>query len=265
VGANAEWSERLLAALAAHTLGMAPVRATRTSLRAPPLRLPADQSRSATLEGGKRRPPLAGTRPVDPHPTTGGRPPEPGVDMATQNLGARVLGPAAAAGFALAVGALGAYAVERRISTVLRRLERLERLERETEQREALIAYQRHNFDLVMKAAADPTLLPVLNAYEEELSPKTQRQYLFANLLYTHVLQGYRVGVFSRAELYGHLRGIFQSTVMRDYWAATRHHRSSLKEGSEESEIGKMVDALIHDLEEADTDEWWVVGEPPAE
>ena len=77
--------------------------------------------------------------------------------------------------------------------------------------------------------------------------------------------KGYRVGVFSRAELYGHLRGIFQSTLMRDYWAATRHHRSSLKEGSEESEIGRMVDTLINDLEEASTDEWWVVGEPPAE
>ncbi len=182
--------------------------------------------------------------------------------MATQNFGARGLGPAAAAGFAFAVGALGAFVVERRISTVLRRLERLER---ETEQRTSLTAYQQHNFDLVMRAASDPTLLPVLNAYEEELSEERQRQYLFANLLYTHVLQGYRVGVFSRAELYGHLRGIFQSALMRDYWAATRHHRSSLKEGSEESEIGKMVDALIHDLEEASTDEWWVVGEPPAE
>lgn len=182
--------------------------------------------------------------------------------MATQNHGARGLGPAAAAGLAFAVGALGALVAERRISTLLRRLERLER---ETEQRAALIAYQRHNVDLVMKAAADPTLLPVLNAYEEELSTDRQRQYLFANLLYTHVLQGYRVGVFSRAELYGHLRGIFQSTLMRDYWAATRHHRSSLKEGSEESEIGRMVDALINDLEEASTDEWWVVGEPPAE
>ncbi|WP_307835167.1 DUF6082 family protein [Streptomyces adelaidensis] len=160
------------------------------------------------------------------------------------------------------MGALGAFVVERRISTVLRRLERLER---ETEQRTSLTAYQQHNFDLVMRAASDPTLLPVLNAYEEELSEERQRQYLFANLLYTHVLQGYRVGVFSRAELYGHLRGIFQSALMRDYWAATRHHRSSLKEGSEESEIGKMVDALIHDLEEASTDEWWVVGEPPAE
>ncbi|WP_371576346.1 DUF6082 family protein [Streptomyces sp. NBC_01314] len=182
--------------------------------------------------------------------------------MATQNPGARGLGPAAAAGLAFAVGALGTFAVERRIHTVLRRLERLER---ETEQRAALIAYQRHNFDLVMKAAADPTLLPVLNAYEEELPTDRQRQYLFANLLYTHVLQGYRVGVFSRAELYGHLRGIFQSTLMRDYWAATRHHRSSLKEGSEESEIGRMVDTLISDLEDASTDEWWVVGDPPAE
>ncbi|MFF6784003.1 DUF6082 family protein [Streptomyces sp. NPDC012510] len=182
--------------------------------------------------------------------------------MATQNLGTRGLGPAAAAGLAFAAGALGAFVVERRHNAVLRRLERLEH---ETEQRAALIAYQRHHYELVMKAASDPTLLPVLNAYEEELSTDRQRQYLFANLVYAHVLQGYRVGVFTRSELYGHLRGIFQSTLMRDYWSATRHHRSSLKEGSDESEIGKMVDALIRDLEEAHTDEWWVVGEPPAE
>jgi hypothetical protein len=43
-------SERLLAAAAGQTLGKVPVRATLTSLRAPPLRLPADQSRSALWE-----------------------------------------------------------------------------------------------------------------------------------------------------------------------------------------------------------------------
>ncbi len=53
-------SERLLAALAGHTFGMAPGNATRTSLRAPPLRLPADQSRSAPWETASAPPSLAG-------------------------------------------------------------------------------------------------------------------------------------------------------------------------------------------------------------
>ena len=33
---------------------------------------------------------------------------------------------------------------------------------------------------------------------------------------------------------------------------------------STESRVGGMVDGLIKDLDEADTDEWWVVGTPPS-
>jgi len=58
---------------------------------------------------------------------------------------------------------------------------------------------------------------------------------------------------------------ICQSAIFRDYWDATRHHRESLKKASQEAQVGRMVDALIHDLDESDTEEWWVVGEPPTE
>lgn len=92
-------SERLLAALAGHTLGMAPVNATRTSLRAPLLRLPADQSRSAKLGDGKRAAHRSPVRSLSPHNRRPAeRSPDSGVDMATQKHGMRGLGFAAAAG-----------------------------------------------------------------------------------------------------------------------------------------------------------------------
>ncbi len=41
--------------------------------------------------------------------------------------------------------------------------------------------------------------------------------------------------------------------------------RASLNDTSEEARLGQMVDGLVRDLDEADTDEWWVVGNPPTD
>lgn len=142
-------------------------------------------------------------------------------------------------------------------------LKRLEVCASEEQRRKALIEYQRDHHRLIERATEDPSLLPVLDAYEEDLAPDTQRRYLFANDLYQHALHGRRIGILSLADLHGHLRYIFQSRTMRDYWEATRHHRASLVSTSEEAELGRMVDALVTALAEADGDEWWVVGDPP--
>src|SRR5206468_1217024 len=102
--------------------------ATRTSLRAPPLRLPADQSRSAPWETASAPPIARRSPPVAPHPTTGGRSPDSGVDMATRNIGSRGLGTAATAGLAFAAGALTVLTVQQRRQGELRlRVTELER------------------------------------------------------------------------------------------------------------------------------------------
>lgn len=105
----------------------------------------------------------------------------------------------------------------------------------------------------------------MLDTYEGDLPADAQRRHLFANDLYQHACQGYRLGVLSLATLHGHLRVFFQSRAMRDYWKATRHHRTSLLEDSEEAELGRVVDALVVALDEAEADgeAWWVVGNTP--
>ncbi len=133
------------------------------------------------------------------------------------------------------------------------------------QQRKAALAEQhRLHFDLLCRAMDDPALAEVLDTYETEIPLDKQRQFLFANALYINALYFHRIGALSRTELYGHLRVMCQNKVFREYWEATRHHRKSLPETSEEFVLGRMTDELI-ELAESDADEWWVVGELPDE
>ncbi|CAM5279684.1 DUF6082 family protein [Streptomyces griseomycini] len=181
--------------------------------------------------------------------------------MATQRFGTQSLGFAAAAGFAFAAGALaGVASRQRRYEDLHRQL--LE--ERRAESRRAgLVDYQRLQLGLLDRAIDDPELAAVLRTIETESATRL-RQHLFANALYSNALFGYRIGVATQAELHGHLRVLCRSALFRKYRESTRPHRASLRDDSEEGRIGQMVDALIQDLDDAgDTEEWWVVGEPP--
>jgi len=103
----------------------------------------------------------------------------------------------------------------------------------------------------------------VLDTYESVVEPQKRRQYLFANALYVNALYYYRIGATNKAELYGNLRIMCQNKIFREYWEATRTHRKSLPGESEEAALGRMMDELVQELDSADTDEWWVVGDPP--
>ncbi|MEV6753461.1 DUF6082 family protein [Streptomyces sp. NPDC051214] len=184
--------------------------------------------------------------------------------MATQKFGIRGLGPAAAAGLAFAVGALTVLAAQQRKHGALR-LRIACTGESEHQRNTTLIAQQRLQFDMLSKAMDDPDLAAVLDTFDEALDTRTLRQYLFANAVYTNALLFWRVGNFTWEEVHGHLRLICQNPVFRSYWKATHPHRASLLDSSDEARLGRMVDKLIRDLEEADTEEWWVVGEPSCE
>jgi hypothetical protein len=61
-----------------------------------------------------------------------------------------------------------------------------------------------------------------------------------------------------------------RNTIFREYWAATRHHRDSLPDASEEAALGDMMNGLVEEMNHLvedpdDGDEWWVTGQPPDE
>lgn len=182
--------------------------------------------------------------------------------MTTQNTETRGLRTAAAVGFGMAVGALTAWAAQRPLlespRTRAERLEQRAQVQRQTN----LTSQQQLHWALLSKAIDDPELAEVLDQYE--VSPKKRRQFLFANALYTNLLFYYRLGDMSKEEFFKRVRGMFQNPVIREYWYATQRNRASIA-GTEEAELGALVDALLQQLEDAETEEWWVVGEPPNE
>ncbi|MGW0759429.1 DUF6082 family protein [Streptomyces sp. NPDC002814] len=187
--------------------------------------------------------------------------------MATRKYGVRGLGSAAAAGLGVVAGVLACKAAERgRLNALCARVERLEDEARTAQNARAnLVAWQqRQHWELLSKAIDDPELAEVLDHYEGNLTPKQRRQYLFANAMYTNLLTSYRIGNLSKDEFFQHVRGMLQNPVMREYWHAGEQQRASLAD-TEEAGLGLIVDELLHELEEADPEEWWVVGDPPGE
>ncbi|MBT2875817.1 DUF6082 family protein [Streptomyces cellulosae] len=184
--------------------------------------------------------------------------------MGTKSVGLRRLHSVTAAGLGMVAGVIAAVAAQRgTLDAINQRLERLE--ERADSQPQANLAMQqRQHWELLSKAMDDPQLAEVLDLYETPVTPAKRRQYLFANALYTNLLCYHRMGNLTLDEFFKHARGIFQNRLMREYWEATRQQRAGLK-GTEEAELGRLIDDLLAQLDEADTDEWWVVGSPPAD
>ncbi|MFI6942571.1 DUF6082 family protein [Streptomyces sp. NPDC050418] len=137
-------------------------------------------------------------------------------------------------------------------------------LDEEAQRRAARAHQQRMHWELLSKAIDDPDLAVVIDTYAVELTPEKRRQMMYANLWYVNALHLYLSGLLRKQELFGHLRELFQSPYLREYWEMTRHHRLSLDTDSDEAAIGRMTDQLIQDLQDAD-DDWFVVGVPPAD
>ncbi|CAM5516933.1 DUF6082 family protein [Streptomyces fumanus] len=183
--------------------------------------------------------------------------------MATRNAFARGVGPAA---FGLVLAAATAKLTGRRRRADAARLqERLLEVEELAARRRALAHQQRMHWELLARAIDDPSLASVIDTYDKSIPAEKRRQFLYANAWYAYLYHVYRAGLLDREELYTYLREFFQSPLFREYWEASRAQRATLKQTSDEARIGRMVDALVKELDEADTDEWWVVGTPPSD
>ncbi|MFH8801143.1 DUF6082 family protein [Streptomyces sp. NPDC017936] len=183
--------------------------------------------------------------------------------MTTQRNKAERLG-AATLGLLLVTAAVTLTARRLRLEAA-RREERRPEPEELAIRRKALAHQQRMHWELTARAIDDPSLAAVIDTYDKTIPAEKRRQFLYANAWYAHLFHLYQAELLDREELYRHLREFFQSAVFREYWEASRHQRASLNESSEEARIGRMTDGLVMDLDDADTDEWWVVGRPPTD
>ncbi|MFE4775989.1 DUF6082 family protein [Streptomyces sp. NPDC056713] len=124
--------------------------------------------------------------------------------------------------------------------------------------RRARAHQQRKNWALLVKAIDDPSLAAVINTYDPEIPPAKVRQFFFANAWYVNLFHLDQAGVIDQKDLYGRLRDLFQSPVFREYWRASRPNRATLIYSSDEARLGRLADRLLEELEEANTEEWWV-------
>ncbi|MGW1539906.1 DUF6082 family protein [Streptomyces sp. NPDC002309] len=182
--------------------------------------------------------------------------------MATRKNTAGRLG-SAAAGLLLASATVTLIVHHRRLEEARLQVKRQE-LEELASRRAAVAHQQRMHWELLAKAIDDPSLAAVIDTYDKRIPAEKRRQFFYANAWYVNLYHLYEAGILDQEELFGRLREIFQSSVLREYWEASKGQRATLKESSTEARIGRMVDGLIRDLDEADTEEWWVVGNPPS-
>ncbi|GAA3875374.1 DUF6082 family protein [Streptomyces lacrimifluminis] len=183
--------------------------------------------------------------------------------MATEKYSAGRLGSTALT-LLLTAASVTLAARQRRLEEARLHERRLE-LEELAIRRKTLAHQQRMQWELLARAIDDPSLAAVIDTYDKNIPAEKRRQFFYANAWYVHLYHLYKAGILDREELYRHLREFFQSPLFREYWEASKKQRASLNESSDEARIGQMVDNLVIDLDDADTDEWWVAGTPPTD
>ncbi|MEU9590641.1 DUF6082 family protein [Streptomyces sp. NPDC048193] len=170
----------------------------------------------------------------------------------------------ATAGLLFATAGLTLAARQRRLDAARLHARQLE-LEELAIRRQSLAHQQRMHWELLTRAIDDPSLAEVIDTYDRSIPAARRRQFFYANAWYVNLFHIHRAGLIGRDELYGHLREFLQNQIFREYWEASRHMRATLEQSSDEARMGHLVDGLITELDEADTDEWWVVGTPPTD
>lgn len=109
------------------------------------------------------------------------------------------------------------------------------------------------HLDLLLKilkmSIDDPTLAEVWPEYEPGLSEERNRQYLYANIIYQFNRASTQMNRYSDEQVLEHMRYLFTSPLMRDYWIAATRARKTLQPGSREYEFSQRVDALCHEYD----------------
>jgi hypothetical protein len=114
---------------------------------------------------------------------------------------------------------------------------------------------RRLHMELVKMAIDDPSLAEVWGAFRGEVSPEQRRQYLYANLIFSHHFLNYKLEIVTESEMRGHLRDLVRNPIFRRYWVAAEPGRRHLVEGSIESRFDHLVDeAMTADPDEPPDD-----------
>ncbi|MGN9913120.1 DUF6082 family protein [Phytohabitans sp. LJ34] len=105
--------------------------------------------------------------------------------------------------------------------------------------------------DLIRMSIDDPSLAAVWPPLEPGVSREKERQYLYANLIFQHMRLGLRISDYTTDEqVQNHLRQLFTSSLMREYWRAAAKARTSLVPGTDEYAFASAANRICEEYED---------------
>jgi hypothetical protein len=110
--------------------------------------------------------------------------------------------------------------------------------------RSAEVDLRRLHLEILRLSMDDPDLAEVWPSFGRHVSAKRNKQYLYANAIYSYQLTALSVGGYTDADILEHFRYLFTSPLMREYWQAAKIARQSLVVGSAEYVLAQQIDRL---------------------
>ncbi|MFC1414197.1 DUF6082 family protein [Streptacidiphilus sp. N1-12] len=100
------------------------------------------------------------------------------------------------------------------------------------------------HMDLI-KMAIDDDSLAKLWSYDDSIPAEQVRQYLYANLIFSHLLLNHELHVIDETNILGHIHGVARSPIFREYWVASASARALLNQESTEYKFGQLIDSIL--------------------
>ncbi|MFI7544931.1 DUF6082 family protein [Actinoplanes sp. NPDC049599] len=102
---------------------------------------------------------------------------------------------------------------------------------------------------LVKLSIDDEELAAVWPSFDPNLTPGTNRQLLYANLIYSFHIRALQSENHTETTIIGSMRYLFSNPVMRAYWHAAESGRDQLDPESTEFAFAKRVDKICAEYE----------------
>jgi hypothetical protein len=114
---------------------------------------------------------------------------------------------------------------------------------------------------LIKMSIDDPDLAEVWPPFAPGLSVKRNRQYLYANLIYAHILLVHSLGIVTDREALGYMRSFINTPIFKSFWDAARPMREELEPTSHEYRFATLVDEAFTQIA-AQSPDLRVIDEP---
>ena len=118
-------------------------------------------------------------------------------------------------------------------------------------QRSAAAELSMLHLEILKMSINDPQLAEVWPAFRPGLPIESNRQFLYANIIYQFHWTSLKLNKATNDEVLGSMRYLFTSSIMRKYWAAAERARTSLEPGSPEHAFTRKLDEICRDYEAA--------------